>query len=439
MVTPKTQYARSGDVSIAYQVFGEGPDIVFIPGVYGHLEMQWEFPDVPQFFERIASFSRVIVFDKRGTGMSDRDVGIPTLEERMDDVRAVMDAVGSERAAIHGASEGGPMGVLFAATYPERTSHLMLYGTFPRVTEAPGWPGMSMEKWRRWVDELVAAFPNPLDVETYAPSYAHDPGLRELWAREARMAVSPGALRALMTMMGELDVRSILPTISVPTLVLHRQGDRAVPVVCGAYLASAIPGARMVTLPGDDHFICGDMDPWIEAIEEFVTGTVHRATPDRVLATVVFTDIVGSTETAARLGDAGWHHLLDRHDVALRHAAGAHSGRVIKTLGDGGLVTFDGPARAVRFASDFSGAAQGLGMSIRAGIHTGEIELRGEDIGGIAVHIAARISALAGPGEVLSSRTVKDLTAGSGLTFDDRGTHHLKGVPEEWQVFAAAC
>ena len=436
---PKTHYARSGDVSIAYQVFGDGPDLVFIPGSYAHLELQWEFPHTARFFERLASFCRVMIFDKRGTGMSDRNVGVPTLEEEMDDVLAVLDAVGSERAAMHGSSEGGPMGALFAATYPERTTHLVLYGTFPRVTAAPGWPGIPSEDWSRSVDEMVAAFPDVFDVETYAPSLANDPGLRELWAREARMATSPGSLRALMTMIGDIDVRPILPTISVPTLVLHREGDRVVPAACGMYLASVIPGARMVTLSGEDHYIGGNIDPWIEAVEEFVTGAVHRAAPDRVLATVVFTDIVGSTEAAARLGDAGWHQLLDRHDITLRRAAAAHSGRVVKTLGDGGLVTFDGPARAVRFASEFSGAAQALGMSIRAGIHTGEIEVRGEDIGGIAVHIAARISALAGPGEVLSSRTVKDLTAGSGLRFDDRGTHQLKGVPDEWQVFAAAC
>jgi pimeloyl-ACP methyl ester carboxylesterase/class 3 adenylate cyclase len=438
-VTSKTRYARSGDVSIAYQVVGDGPiDLVWVPGIYSHLEFWWTEPVLAQFTERLAEFSRLILFDKRGTGMSDRDVGIATLEERMDDVRAVMDAAGSERAAIYGASEGGPMAALFAATYPERTTALVLFGTFPRATAAPGWPGMSAEDWKRSVDDAFANFPDSLDIETYAPSVSGDPAIREWWSTLTRMSASPGSLRSLLTMVGELDVRSVLPTIQVPTMVLHRQGDLVVPIAAGEYIASKIPGAEFVALEGVDHVPFGDIGPWTGAIEEFLTGTRHEKVTDRVLATVVFTDIVASTDIAVRLGDAEWKRLLDRHDLMARRTAKRFSGRVVKTTGDGVLATFDGPARAARFASDFAGEAKGIGLPIRAGLHTGEVELRDDDIGGIAVHIAARIAGLAGAGDVLASRTVKDLTTGSGLLFTDRGARSLKGVPDEWQVYAVA-
>ncbi len=439
-MTPKTRYARSGDVSIAYQVVGDGPiDVVWVPGIYSHLELQWTDPTWSQFMESLAAFSRLILFDKRGTGMSDRDVGIATLEERMDDVRAVMDAAGSERAAIYGASEGGPMAALFAATYPERTTALVLYGTFPRATAAPGWPGIPAEDWKRSVDEAVADFPNGLDIETYAPSVAGVPAIREWWSTLTRMSASPGSLRSLLTMIGELDVRPVLPTIQVPTLVLHRQGDLVVPIAAGEYIASQIPSAKFVALDGVDHVPFGDTGLWTGAIEEFLTGTRHDKATDRVLATVVFTDIVSSTDVAVRLGDAEWRRLLDRHDLAAQRTAQRYSGRVVKTTGDGVLATFDGPARAARFAWDFGRDAEAIGLPIRAGLHTGEVELRDDDIGGIAVHIAARIAALAGAGDVLASRTVKDLTTGSGLLFTDRGIHSLKGVPEEWQLYAVAC
>lgn len=427
-------------MSIAYQVVGNGPiDLVWVPGIYSHLELQWTDPTWSQFMERLAAFSRLILFDKRGTGMSDRDVGVATLEERMDDVRAVMDAAGSERAAIYGTSEGGPMAALFAATYPDRATALVLYGTFPRATAAPGWLGIPGEDWKRSVDEAVANFPDALDIETYAPSVAGVPAIQEWWSTLTRMSASPGSLRALLTMIGELDVRTVLPTIQIPTLVLHRRGDLVVPMAAGEYIASKIPGAKFVALDGVDHVPFGDTKAWTGAIEEFLTGTQHDEATDRVLSTVVFTDIVASTDVAVRLGDAGWRRLLDRHDQAAQRTAKKYSGRVVKTTGDGVLATFDGPARAARFAWDFGRDAEAIGLPIRAGLHTGEVELRDDDIGGIAVHIAARIAALAGAGDVLASRTVKDLTTGSGLIFTDRGIHTLKGVPEEWQLYSIAC
>jgi class 3 adenylate cyclase len=335
-------------------------------------------------------------------------------------------------------SEGGPLAALFAATYPERTTALILYGTYPRVTETPDWPGIPEAEWQRSLDEAETDFPNSLRFEQFAPSLVGDPAARARWSTLTRMSASPGSLRALLTMIGQTDVRAALPTITVPTLVLHRRGDRVVPFLCAEYLAAVIPGARLVALPGDDHYVCGDLDPWLGAIEEFLTGTRQQAVLNRVLATVVFTDIVDSTDHVARLGDDAWRRVLDQHDAAMHQTAAVHFGRVIKTLGDGGLVTFDGPARAVRFAADFMGRADALGLRIRAGVHTGEVELRGEDVGGMAVHIAARVAGLAGPNEILSSRTVKDLTAGSGLNFTDRGEHTLKGVPEPWQIYAVA-
>ena len=435
-VIPKTRYARSGNVSIAYQVVGDGPlDIVMVPGALSHVEFIWTDPAWARFYERYASFARLILFDKRGTGMSDRDVGIASLEERRDDVRAVMDAAGCQRAALHGASEGGPMAALFAATYPDRTSALILYGTFPRVAAAADWPGLTPEEMELRIEHAAANFGEGGDLEVFAPSVAGDPTIKAWWATLERMASSPSAARALAMMNFEIDVRSVLPAIQTPTLVLHRRGDRVIPLFVGEYLASHIPNSQLVVLEGDDHAPYGDIEDWVGAVEEFLTGVRHEAPLDRVLATVVFTDIVGSTDLAARMGDAAWRLLLDRHDQAARQVAKRHSGRLVKTMGDGTLVTFDGPARAARFASELTQGAEGLGFRLRAGLHTGEVEVRGDDVGGLAVHIAARISALAGAGDVLASRTVKDLTAGSGLVFVDRGTHCLKGVPDEWQLY----
>jgi pimeloyl-ACP methyl ester carboxylesterase len=387
-------------------------------------------------YERFASFSRFIMFDKRGTGMSDRDFGIATMEERMDDVRAVLDAVGSETAAVYGVSEGGPLAALFAASHPDRTSALILYGTFPRLLEAPDWPGLSQAAWDQRIEDTVAHFGESADLERWAPSVASDPSRREWWATQDRMGASPGAVRALYAMNGQIDVRAALPTIRVPTLVLHRRDDRVVPIVAGEYMASQIPNAKFSPLEGADHLPYGDVDAWVGEIEEFLTGARREPHIDRVLATVVFTDIVGSTEIAARLGDGEWRRLLDQHDQAALRIATGQRGRVVKHTGDGVLATFDGPARAARFAAELTRQVAPLGLDLRAGIHTGEVELRGDDIGGIAVHLAARISALAGAGEILTSRTLKDLTAGSGLVFEDRGMHTLKGVPDEWQVYA---
>jgi class 3 adenylate cyclase/esterase/lipase len=371
--------------------------------------------------------------------MSDRDTGIPTLEERMDDVRATMDAAGSDRAAIYGISEGGAMAALFAATYPDRTTALVLYGAFPRILEAPDWPGIPRDMWDAGIEDSVAHFGEGLDLERWAPSVADNREIQDWWGTMERMGASPSALRALLTMNGDIDIRATLPTIQVPTLVLHRSGDRAIPMLAGQYIASQIPNAKFVALEGEDHLPYGDCETWIGEIEEFVTGTRHRPPIDRVLSTVVFTDIVGSTELAARLGDAEWRRLLDRHDDAARRLAASHRGRMIKSTGDGVLATFDGPARAARFAADLGREVTFLGWELRAGIHTGEVEVRGDDIGGIAVHIAARVCAIARGGQILTTRTLRDLTAGSGLTFEDLGVHALKGVPDEWQLYAVIC
>ena len=379
----------------------------------------------------------MILFDKRGTGMSDRDVGVATLEERMDDVRAVMDAAGSERAAVYGASRVVPWPR--CSPLPTLNVQRLSSSTEPSLEQRPrlGGPGFPLRNGS-----------SPLTTRRQLSRW---PGHRDLCPERCRRSGDPGVVvdadtnvrqprisPRSPTMVGELDVRSVLPTIQVPTLVLHRRGDLVVPIAAGEYIASQIPDAKFVALEGVDHVPFGDTRAWTGAIEEFLTGTRHEKVTDRVLATVVFTDVVASTDMAVRLGDADWSRLLDRHDLMARRTAERYSGRVVKTWGDGVLATFDGPARAARFASDFGGEAEGIGLPIRAGLHTGEVELRDDDIGGIAVHIAARIAALAGPGDVLASRTVKDLTTGSGLLFTDRGVHSLKGVPEEWQLYAVA-
>jgi class 3 adenylate cyclase/pimeloyl-ACP methyl ester carboxylesterase len=426
-------------VSIAYQVVGDGPvDLVLCPGSITHLEFGWTEPTLSRNVMKLASFARVICFDKRGTGMSDRDVGIPTLEERMDDVRAVMDAAGSDQAAIYGVSEGGAMAALFAATHPVRTTALVLYGAFPRILEAPDWPGVSREILDAMIEYSVAHFGEGLPLAMWAPSVAANREIQEWWGTLERMGASPSSLRALLTLNRDIDIRATLPTIRVPTLVLQRAGDRVVPLAAGEYIASEIPNAKFVALEGEDHLPYGDCEAWIGEIEEFVTGTRHEGPIDRVLASVVFTDIVGSTELAARLGDAEWARLLDRHDEAAKRLATRHRGRLIKSTGDGVLASFDGPTRAARFAADLGRDVESLGLQLHVGIHTGEVEVRGDDIGGIAVHIAARISTLAGAGEILVSRTLRDLTAGSGLVFEDRGVHAFKGLPDEWQVYAVA-
>jgi class 3 adenylate cyclase/pimeloyl-ACP methyl ester carboxylesterase len=438
---PETRYAKSGDTYIAYQIMGEGPfDLVFVPGFISHVEMQMELPIYAQFFERLASFCRVIRFDKRGTGLSDRLSGIPTLEERMDDVRAVMDAAGSARAALFCMSEGGPMSIVFSATHPQRTSALILYGCSARFAWAPDNP------WGT-TDEQVAATAKAREqnwglgksIDMFMPSLAGDEELRKFVGRWERASATPGAANIVRQMSQGIDVRHVLPTIGVPTLVMHRTGD-VLNVEHGRYLARNIRGVKYVEFPGIDHSPwAGDSKPILGEIEEFLTGQrrENEADVDRVLATVLFTDIVGSTERAVQLGDRAWKDLLNRHHLIVREELRRHRGREINTLGDGFLAAFDGPARAVRCGQTIADSVKKLGIHIRAGVHTGECEVMGDDLGGIAVHIGARIGALAAPDEVLVSSTVRDLVAGSGLNFEARGSHSLKGVPGDWHLLAA--
>jgi len=436
---PETRYVKSGDVHIAYQVTGDGPvDLVWVPGSVSHLELDWEEPLRVRFLQRLAAFARLIRFDKRGTGLSDRVAGAPTLEERMDDVRAVMDAVGSERAALFGVSEGGAMSLLFAATYPERTSALVLHGAKARSVWAEDYPwGTTVETYERAFADLSETWGRTDDrFLLLAPSLADDARQREWYRTVQRLGASPGTVIALLQMNMGIDVRHVLPTIRVPTLVLHATGDRMVPVEHGRYIAERIPGARYVELPGDDHaWFTSNADRILREMEELLTGT-HRAVElDRILATILFTDIVGSTQRLAELGDLRWRDVLEGHFRLARSELVRHRGREVKTTGDGLLATFDGPGRAIRCATAIRDAVRQLGIEIRAGLHTGEVEILNEDLGGIAVHTGARVAAAAGPGEVLVSSTVKDLVAGSGIEFEDRGAHALKGVPGEWRLF----
>jgi class 3 adenylate cyclase len=432
---PETRYAKSGDVHIAYQVVGEGPlDLVWATGL-SHLEVGWEEPLYRRFFERLASFSRVIMFDMRGTGLSDR-VSIrelPTLEQRMDDIRAVMDCVGSERAALFGIAEGSSLSALFAATYPERTTALIINGSFV------GFLGLrpSEDRLQEILNAWERSWGEGMDLALLAPERAGDERFRQWWARFQRMAASPGAAVALLRMNFQIDIKHVLSAIRVPTLVLHQADDRAVLPDGDRYIAQNVAGARYVELPGTQHWPwMGESDALMEEVQEFLTGVRPSPEPDRVLATVLFTDIVGSTERAAELGDRRWRDLLEQHnDIAHRELA-HFRGREVKSTGDGVLATFDGPGRGVRCARAICDSVRALGIELRAGLHTGECELLGDDVGGIAVHIAARVAAQAGPGEVLVSSTVKDLVAGSGLRFEERGAHALKGVPEEWRLFA---
>jgi pimeloyl-ACP methyl ester carboxylesterase len=436
---PETRYAKSGDVNIAYQVVGDGPpDLVLVPGFVSHVELDWGDPRHAHFLSRLASFSRLIRFDKRGTGLSDRPGGLPDLETRMADVRSVMDAAESGGAVLFGYSEGGPMCVLFAATYPELTSALVLYGTYAKRQdpddEYPWAP--TREARQAYAKQVEEDWGWEADMRRMCPGA--DEAMARWWAARARAAASPGAARDLILMNSLIDIREILPTIQVPTLVLHRTGDLDSSVAEGRYIASRIPGARFVELPGDDHVPWIDADQVVDEIEEFVTGIRPAPEPDRVLATVVFTDIVGSTEQAAALGDRRWRDLLAAHHAAVRRELERFRGREIDTAGDGFLATFDGPARAIRCAGAAVGAAKELGLVLRAGVHTGECEFLGEKVAGIAVHVGARVAAAAAPGEVLVSGTVKDLVSGSGIEFVDRGEHELKGLAERRRLYAVA-
>jgi class 3 adenylate cyclase len=442
LLRPETRYARSGDLHIAYQVFGEGEiDVVLVNGFVTQVELVWEHEPFARALERLASFARVINFDRRGSGLSDPVAEAPTLEQRMDDVRAVMDAAGSERAALVGISEGVPMSILFAATYPDRVQALVCCGGMARSTEDVDYPWAAPAEalLESGLEFVIPHWGEGAIIDLAAPSQADNPETRAFFARMERASASPGMLASLAQMFLDIDVRDVVPSVHAPTLILHRRHDRLVNVRNGRWLAEHLPNARLVEIPGDDHILWyEDPELALGEVQEFLTGTHYTPEPERTLATVVFTDIVDSTRTAAEFGDRRWREVLERHQETVRAALGRFGGREVKSIGDGFLATFDGPARAIRCARAILDSSEELGIRVRAGVHTGECEVMGDDIGGIAVHIAARVSTLAGPSEVLVSRTVKDLVAGSGIEFFDRGAHTLKGVPDTWQLYAAA-
>ncbi len=425
-MAPQTRYALSGDVHIAYQVLGHGPiDVVYVPSWISQVEHYWEEPLVARYFERLASFSRLILFDRRGSGLSDPVVAAPTLEEQMDDVVAVMDAAGSTQAAVFALLEGGAMAALFAATHPERTTALVLYEAQPRMSWAPDydWALRPAEREAYIHNGGPDHWGDGSRMMALSPSAADNPRLRDWFARLERLAASPGTAAKLMRMNGQVDVRAVLPSIQAPTLVMHRAGDKFVDIRHSRYLADHIPGARYVELPGVEAlgFGTGGVSE-LEEIEEFLTGARHHADSERILATVMFADIVDSTRQAAELGDRRWREQLQLIQGAIERELTRFRGRAVKLMGDGLLATFDGPARAIRCATAIRDAARSqFGLEIRSGLHTGEIEVIGDDVGGIAVHIGARVGSSAGPGEVLVSGTVKDLVVGSGITFEDRG------------------
>jgi pimeloyl-ACP methyl ester carboxylesterase/class 3 adenylate cyclase/DNA-binding CsgD family transcriptional regulator len=461
-VRPETKFARSGDVYVAYQVVGAGAlDLVFVMGWVSHLDWFWKEPRFARFLERLASFSRLILFDKRGTGLSDRAVGLPMLEERMDDVRAVMDAAGSHRAALFGVSEGAAMCALFAATYPERTKALVIYGGYARRLWAPDYPwGIPREIWMRFieliesdlsgdfglaspasnlldneVDRTVAAILDHHGLANRAPSLVHDAHFREWWRTYLRMSASPGAATALTRMNGEIDVREVLPAIRVPTLIVHRDGDQAVSAGNGRYLAARIPGSRYVELPGVDHLpFVGDQEAIVREVEIFLTGTLPIPERDRVLATLLFTGIFGAVATAVRLGDQAWRELVATHDAMVREELARFHGREAKKTINGFLAAFDSPARAIRCAQALVEAARPLGLTLRAGLHVGECDVSGGELGGVALQIAERVYDRAGPGEVVVSSTVTDLVAGSGIAFEELETRLLTGPASGWRL-----
>jgi class 3 adenylate cyclase len=439
-VPPTTRYAKSGDYSIAYQVVGKGSvDLVLVLGFVSHIENAWEDPDFARFLNRLASFTRLILFDKRGTGLSDRVPvqNLPSLEERMDDVRAVMDAAGSQSAALLGISEGGPMSMLFATTYPDRVQALILYGTYAKRVRDDSYPwAPTIDEQRLVLDAVQNDWGGPSQVHTWAPSVADDERFKRWWGQYLRLGASPAAARAVLEMTLEIDVRDILSAVRVPTLILHRTGDRRIDVGGSRYMAQHIPQARLIELAGIDHLAwVGNQDAILDEIEEFLTGARHNAEPSRVLATVLFTDMVESTNRAVELGDTKWRTLISDHDRVLRAELNRFRGREIDRRGDGFLAIFDGPARAIRCALAIVERVHELGIQVRAGLHTGELEITDSGIAGIAVHTGARVMSLAGADEVLVSSTVKDLVAGSGLSFSERGTHELKGVPGQWRIF----
>jgi pimeloyl-ACP methyl ester carboxylesterase/class 3 adenylate cyclase len=439
---PPTQYVERDGISIAYQVVGDGPvDLLLSPGFISHLDLQWMDPAMSRFFARLASFARLIIYDKPGTGLSDPIPQLPTLEERVADIEAVLDATGSERASLLGISEGGPTSALLAAMRPQRITSLILCGTFActpwlapedfspeTVQRAKSLRKQMVEVTDQWGD--ASKF-----MELFAPSVTMTEPQKRAFGMFARAAASPHMARALIETWVQIDIRDVLPSVRVPTLVMHVDGDRVVPVEAGQRMADGIPGARFVTVPGIDHA------PWlvdglVDEIERFVTGAVNHTEPNRVMASILFTDIVASTTRAAELGDRAWREVLERHDAFVDRTVSEHGGRVVKHIGDGALSAFDGPAIAMRCAEALRDGASELGIELRGGIHTGECEAIGEDLGGLAVHIGARVSALAAPGEIVVSSTVKELVVGSDMQFSDRGEHELKGVPGSWHLYA---
>jgi class 3 adenylate cyclase len=436
---PEVRFARSGDVHVAYQVVGDGPvDLVYVNGAFTHLEAIWELPAYRRFCERLGEFARLVLFDKRGMGMSDRVSGAATLDERMDDIRAILDAVGSSRAAVMGESEGGPLSMLFAAAHPERCAALILQGAEVRERTDEDWPwGESTEEE---LEESLLTLPERwgkgLGVDVVAPSVASQQWLRDLWGNMQVHAATPGGAEAWIRMAFDIDVRHVAPAVRVPTLILHAADDRVCHVENARFLARTIPDARYVELPGADHVPWFEPDVVLAEIREFLTGQREAGTPDRVLATVLFTDLVGSTALASELGDRRWRDLIEQHHAFVRRELARFDGREIDTAGDGFFATFDGPARAIRCAQAIVRAVHPLGLDVRAGLHTGEVELADGKVSGIAVNIGARVAARAEASEVLVSGTVRDLVAGSGLEFEDRGHASLKGVPGEWRLFA---
>lgn len=438
-MNPETQYTWGDDVSIAYQVFGKGPpDLVVVPGWLSNLDLFWEEPSFVRFFQGLASFSRVLLFDKRGTGLSDRTTGTSTLEERMDDVRAVMDAVGSERATLFGYSEGGPMCALFATTYPERTEALVMAGSYARSRRAEDFPfGTSDEEIESFQEMLQREWGTPVGLESIAPSVSADPRFRNWWAKFLRGSASLTTASELARFGYDIDIRHLLKSIQVPTLILQATKDKMRHIENGRYLASSIPSATLVELETEDHLpAIGCPEQIVAEIRRLVTGHHQAHDVDRVVATVLFTDIVDSTRLAAELGDTPWRDLLDAHHAAVRHELTVHRGREVKSTGDGFHAVFDGPARAIRCGCAIREAVSSIGVLVRVGMHTGECEMRSDQIEGVAVHIAARVAALAKGGEVLVSQTVKDLVAGAGFNFEDRGVHALKGIPDDWRILA---
>jgi class 3 adenylate cyclase len=437
---PPTRYAANGDIHLAYPTLGDGPvDLVFVAGAITNLDALWELPEYRAWVEELATFTRVILFDKRGMGLSDR-VRIGTLEERMDDVRAIMDDAGSESAVLLGVSEGGPMSMLFAATYPERTLALILCGAEVKEETTDDWPwGESTRKdfeQNTTIENVLERWGKGLSIGYFIPSRAEDERLQEWFGRLQLQSASPHDALATMRMAFEIDVRHVVPSIGTPTLILHRVDDGVCHVENARWLAQRIEGSKYVELPGDTHPPFVDGEDMMAEIREFLTGVREPAEPERILATVLFTDIVGSTDRAHELGDRRWRDLVERHHEVVRHDLARFRGREVDTAGDGFLATFDGPARAIRSAQAITGSVRRLGLEIRAGLHTGEVELAGDAVRGIAVHTGARVASHAGAGEVLVSQTVKDLVAGSGIEFDDRGAHELKGIPGEWRLYA---